>query len=52
MPEHASRRPEGHPLPALPQQRQTGPRSESAELTTEERRAFEELVRRLGDGAL
>ncbi|MFH9006570.1 hypothetical protein ACH4E5_25465 [Streptomyces afghaniensis] len=49
MPEHVSRWPEGHSLPALPQQRQTGPRSESAELTPEERDAFAELVRRLGD---
>ncbi|MFH8660853.1 hypothetical protein [Streptomyces afghaniensis] len=48
MPEHVSRWPEGHSLPALPQQRQTGPRSESAELTPEERDAFAELVRRLG----
>ncbi|MEU0189829.1 hypothetical protein ABZ250_08225 [Streptomyces afghaniensis] len=51
MPEHVSRWPEGHSLPALPQQRQTGPRSESAELTPEERDAFAELVRRLGDKA-
>ncbi|WP_158102496.1 hypothetical protein [Streptomyces africanus] len=49
MPEHVSRWPEGHPLPALPQQRQTGPRSESAELTPEERDAFAELARRLSD---
>ncbi|MFF7869147.1 hypothetical protein ACFZCT_22160 [Streptomyces qaidamensis] len=49
MPEHVSRWPEGHPLPALPQQRQAGPRSESVELTTEERAAFAELVSRLGD---
>ncbi|MFJ8049341.1 hypothetical protein [Streptomyces luteogriseus] len=49
MPEHVSRWPEGHPLPALPQQRQTGPRSESVELTAEERNAFVELVRQLGD---
>ncbi|MFD5741928.1 hypothetical protein ACFWHH_19770, partial [Streptomyces massasporeus] len=49
MPEHVSRWPEGHPLPALPQQRQTGPRSESVELTSEERNAFAELVRQLGD---
>ncbi|MFF6877060.1 MULTISPECIES: hypothetical protein [unclassified Streptomyces] len=49
MPEHLSRWPEGHSLPALPQQRQTGPRSESVELTTEERAAFADLVRQLGD---
>ncbi|WP_159029583.1 hypothetical protein [Streptomyces qaidamensis] len=49
MPEHVSRWPEGHPLPALPQQRQTGPRSEFVELTTEERAAFAELVSQLGD---
>ncbi|MEU0175486.1 hypothetical protein ABZ178_19375 [Streptomyces massasporeus] len=49
MPEHVSRWPEGHPLPALPQQRQTGPRSEFVELTSEERNAFAELVRQLGD---
>ncbi|MFI6371242.1 hypothetical protein [Streptomyces sp. NPDC050546] len=48
MPEHLSGWPEGHSLPALPQQRQTGPRSESVELTTEERDAFTELVRQLG----
>ncbi|MGW3986760.1 hypothetical protein [Streptomyces sp. NPDC004830] len=47
MPEHVSRWPEGRPLPALPQQRQTGHRSESVELTREERDAFSELVRRL-----
>ncbi|WP_159038872.1 hypothetical protein [Streptomyces sp. NRRL B-1140] len=51
MPEHVSRRPDGHRLPALPQQRQTGSRSESVELTAEERDAFAELVRRLGDRA-
>ncbi|MFF5959853.1 hypothetical protein [Streptomyces luteogriseus] len=49
MPEHISRWPEDHPLPALPQQRQTGPRSESVELTPEERNAFAVLVRQLGD---
>ncbi|MFJ7334838.1 hypothetical protein ACIQU3_14385 [Streptomyces sp. NPDC101110] len=48
MPEHVSRWPEGHPLPALPQQRQTGSRSESVELTAEERDAFADLVRRFG----
>ncbi|MEU1000923.1 MULTISPECIES: hypothetical protein [Streptomyces] len=51
MPEHVSRWPEGHPLPALPQQRKTGPRSESVELTAEERDTFTELARQLGDGA-
>ncbi|MFE1453694.1 hypothetical protein ACFW7K_00985 [Streptomyces sp. NPDC058735] len=48
MSDHLSRWPEGHSLPALPQQRQTGPRSESVELTLEERDAFAQLVRRLG----
>ncbi|MGI5426430.1 hypothetical protein [Streptomyces sp. CA-179760] len=50
MPEHLSGWPDGHSLPALPQQRQTGPRSESVELTTEERDAFTELARQLGGG--
>ncbi|MFJ8465587.1 hypothetical protein [Streptomyces swartbergensis] len=49
MPEHVSRWPEGHSLPALPRQRQTGHRSECVELTPKERDAFAELVRRLGD---
>ncbi|MFH8898348.1 hypothetical protein ACH4HG_18450 [Streptomyces coeruleorubidus] len=49
MPEHVSRWPEGHSLPALPQQRQTGHRSESVELAPEERDAFAELVRHFGD---
>ncbi|WP_158714659.1 hypothetical protein [Streptomyces sp. NRRL S-474] len=53
MPEHVSRWPEGHhPLPALPQQRQTGSRSESVELTPEERGAFAELARQLGGGGI
>ncbi|MGC5037439.1 hypothetical protein ACPXCS_13675 [Streptomyces sp. DT190] len=50
MSDHVSRWPERHSLPALPQQRQTGSRSESVELTSEEADAFAELVRRFGDG--
>ncbi|MEU3851910.1 hypothetical protein [Streptomyces sp. NPDC029554] len=50
MPDHVSRWPEGHSLPALPQQRQTGSRAESVELTPEERDAFAALVRHLAEG--
>ncbi|MEV7082921.1 hypothetical protein AB0N88_30975 [Streptomyces sp. NPDC093516] len=50
MPDHVSRWPEGHSLPALPRQRQTGSRSESVDLTPEEEEAFAALVRRLAEG--
>jgi hypothetical protein len=40
----------GHPLHALPNQREAGPRLESVELTPAERDAFAGLVRQLSDG--
>jgi hypothetical protein len=50
MSDHVSRWPERRSLPALPQQRQTGSRSESVELTPEEADAFADLVRHFVDG--
>jgi hypothetical protein len=38
------------PLPALPNQRATGPHREAVDLTPAEQAAFAGLVRRLGDG--
>lgn len=40
----------GHPLHALPNQREAGPHLESVELTPAERDAFAGLVRQLSDG--
>ncbi|MCT9083315.1 hypothetical protein [Streptomyces fulvoviolaceus] len=40
----------GHILPALPYQRQVGPRVESVELTPAEEDAFAGLVRQLSSG--